>query len=157
MASKVQKMQHLTIALCEGFVDMLWEQTYSKKAQNKTFSKMRKDVKEQCEEIRTLIKQEGGFINIKDVAQIKKAIDYVKENYLLNGHCFTPMIAISIMVDMIVYQLTFVRGKKEKLFEKLLFKVNYLVRYFDKDRRWTDDSERCLNATEKLRQLMGVQ
>ena len=155
MASKVQRMQHLTIALCEGFVDMIWEHTYSKRENNKTFSKMRQDVKEQCENIRTTLKNEGGLITLKDVTQIRKVIDIAKVDFLKNDQ-FTSMMAIAIMVDMIVYQLTFVKEKKQKLFEQLLFKTNYLVRYFDQKRDWIDPEERCLKATETIRQLMGI-
>lgn len=157
MASKVQRMQHLTIALCEGFVDMLWNQTYSRQKNNKTFSKMRNEIKDKCNLIRIFIKKEGGEINAKDVAKIKEAIDTVKEKYLIDGKGFTAMIAVSMMVDMVIYQLRFVKEQKEKLFQDLLYKINYLVRYFDKDRTWEDTNERCLKATEELRQIMGVQ
>lgn len=160
MASKVQKAQRLTVALTEGFLNMIWEQTYSVKSNNKTIFKMTEDVRNCCRDIKDFLDNEGGWITVKEAEQIRKAVDYIKVNHFKeeNGkRIFTNMMAVAIMTDMVVYQLKYSKGKKRELFNKLLFKINYFVRYFDKNRTWQDDNDSCLKATEKLRELMGVQ
>jgi hypothetical protein len=163
MASKVQRMQRLTVALSEGFLNMIWEQSYEGKKNNKTVKKMTDDVMKCCREIKDYLDNEGGWISVGEAEKIKKNVNYIRDNhfpdYGENDHrkSFTRMIAISIMIDMIIYQLKFSKGKKRELFDNLYFKVNYFVRYFDKNRKWEDKEDGCLKAAEKLRELMGVQ
>lgn len=154
MASKVQKIQHLTIALSEGLIDMLWNQKYKSQKNNKTFASIRIDIKNKCEEIREYIKSQNGIVTQKDVDEMQKVIDIFKKEYLIDSKNFTPMMGVAIMVDMVIYQLKFTKGKKNELFEQLLIKINYLVRYYDKKRKWEDKENKCLMAAERLRQLI---
>jgi hypothetical protein len=156
MASKAQRIQYLTIGLCEGFVDMLWLQEYKFKKKNKTFITMSDNVKNTCKEINTFLKknESGGGLAPKDLSKIGKAVDEMKANYLIEGKCFTKMMGLAIAVDMVVYQIHLTNGTKQKLFEKLLAKMNYLVKYFDKSRKWEDKDDLCLRAAENLRGSM---
>lgn len=156
MASKTQKAQHLTLALSDGLMDMLWNQTYKNRSNNKTFSAIRIDIKDKCNEIREYIKSQNGVITQKDVDEMQKIIDIFKKEYLIDAKNFTPMMAVAIMVDMVIYQIKYTKGKKNELFMQLLIKINYLVRYFDKKRKWEDKEDNCLKAAERLRQLIGV-
>lgn len=138
---------------------MIWEQTYSGKKNNKTVFKMTEDVRICCRDIKDFLDNEGGWITVKEAEKIKKAVDHIKNNYFQkegNKRIFTNMMAISIMMDMVVYQLKYSKGQKRNLFDKLYFKINYFVRYFDKKRLWKDENDSCLKASEKLRELMGI-
>ena len=156
MPSKGVKVQHLTIALCEGLVNMLWEQRYKDQEKNKTFSHARERVISKVKEIREYIVKEQGRINTNDVEQIKKVIDEIKDNYLLDGYGFTPIMGVAIMTDMVLYQITITKGEKNKLFNELLTRINYLTRYYDPKNEYSGDDSKILEATEKMRELMGV-
>jgi hypothetical protein len=156
MASKAQKIQYLTVGLCEGFVDMLWLQEYKFKKKNKTFITMSDNVKNTCKEINTFLKknESGGGLTSKDLSKIGEVVDEMKANYLIEGKCFTKMMGLAIAVDMVIYQIQLTNGKKQNLFKKLLMKMNYLVKYFDKNEKWKDKDDLCLRAAENLRKSM---
>jgi hypothetical protein len=156
VASKVQKAQHLTIALCQGLTDMLWEQRYMHQEKNKNFSHARERVNSAVIDIRKLLIKENGQIHNGDIKKIKEIINIIKTEYLIDGIGFTPMMGVSIMVDMVVYQISVTNGEKNKLFNTLLTRINYLTRYFDPKGMWEDPDETCLKATEHMRKLMGV-
>lgn len=155
MASKAQRMQHLTIALCDAMVDMVWEQRYSKQDQNKTFKEMMHGIKDVCFEIRIFIRTEpNGSLSANDIKRVGRAIQKMKSEFLPDTKEFTTMMALAIMVDMIIYQLKVVSNHKTEIFTKLLKKVNYMVRYFDRNQLWEDDNDHCLKAAENLREYM---
>ena len=156
MPSKAVKVQHLTIALCEGLVNMLWEQRFEKQKKNKTFAHARERVTSKVTEIRKFITDEQGPIYNGDVKQIKEVIDIIKKKYLLDGISFTPMMGIAIMTDMVLHQITVTKGAKNKLFNELLTRINYLTRYYDPHHRYKGDDSNALKATEEMRKLMGV-
>lgn len=155
MPSKAVKIQHLTIALCEGFVDMMWQQHYEHKEKNKTFAHARERINSKVKEIRKYIVNEQGQIYGGDVKQIKEVIDTIKTKYLMDGICFTPMMGIAIMTDMVVYQTITTKGEKNKLFNQLLTRINYLTRHYDPRYKYNGDDTNALDATEEMRKLMG--
>lgn len=156
MPSKGAKVQHLTIALCQGLVDMLWDHRYKKQKRNKTFAHVRERINSKVEEIRTFLIKEQGPVTSNDVKEITGVIKVIKEKYLLEGNRFTPMMGIAVMTDMVLYQITITKGEKNKLFDELLTRINYISRYYDPKNDYEGDDGKALEATEEMRKLMGV-
>jgi hypothetical protein len=155
MPSKSALRQHVTIALVEGLLDMLWEQDYRHRKRNATFQNDMRMIKERCAIIRAFLTKEGGHLTTKDIKKVQVAIDYMKNTFLISGKHFTPMMGIAIFVDMVVYQISITKGEKQRLFNKLLYKINGLVRRIDQQGKWEDKDDLCLKAAEALRRKIN--
>lgn len=155
MASKSLKLQHVTIGFAEGFTQMLWEQRFRDQKNNKTFKAIHLRMMFKTNEIREYLKREEGELKDKDIRQIKAAVEKMRVKFLDNGLYFIPMMAVSFVIDMVVYQLKFItNGEKRRMFENLLTRIREYERYFDRDKRY--EGEEGLLAAEEVRRRMGA-
>jgi hypothetical protein len=147
MAGKNLRRQYAIIGLCQGFVEMIWQQRYANQENNKTFAGARDRLIKQCDQISYILHAEGPLLS-KDLLKIKARIDSLKDEHMVDGE-FRPMLAISFCIDLIIEQLKYTRGAKNKEFQGLLARIREFERYFDRHK--TYDSPEGMEMADAFR------
>ncbi len=88
----------------------------------------------------------------RDIDEIKGQIDALKIDHIPAGE-FTPMLAVSFCIDLIVEQIALTRGTKKKAFEGLLTRIREFERYFDRNK--TYDSSEGIEMAEAYRAMVA--
>jgi hypothetical protein len=152
MASVAVRKQVMMTVWAEAFVDMLWAQRFEGRKHNAVFMGMRERLIRQCELIANILTREpNGRLNEREREKLSKAVGDLKCQSFKGG--FTPMMALSFIIDQIIEQLTHVgRNKvKKKAFEGLLFRIKEFERYFDRTKTYEDPAG--MEAAEAFRAL----
>lgn len=136
MAGKILRKQYATIGLAHGMTDMLWDQRYRDQTNNKTFASARDRLISHCDRMHLFLRGEGA-LNLRDVRAIQEQINSLKNGHMPDG-AFTPMLFISFVIDLIIEQIAFTKGKKKELFNGLLSRIRELERYFDRHKNYDD-------------------
>ncbi len=134
MASKATRKQAVVMGLVEGFADMLWDQHYRHKKNNKTFSDCRDKIKAAVDDGYMTLKKTGQPVTQKDAQKIKAAVIQVRDHM----DTFYPMDAVSMLLDLLNDQLVVVGGEKRKVFVRLWYRVRELEHNFDRRKEWDD-------------------
>ena len=151
MAGRILKKQYAVLGFTQGLVDMMWEQRYAHQPNNKTFAAARQRLIEHGDRMNSLFRKEGS-LKQRDIDEIKGQIDALKIDHIPAGE-FTPMLAVSFCIDLIVEQIALTRGTKKKAFEGLLTRIREFERYFDRNK--TYDSPEGLEMAEAYRAMVA--
>ena len=155
MASLAIRKQVMAVAMCEGFVDMMWSQRYSRQENNRTFAGIRERVQRDAAAAYDAIGKCGQRLSFEEWEDLKQnKVQKFKAVAFREG--FAAMDAVTFMVDLIIEQLAFCRQGtlKHAAFDRLLSRVRELERYFDRKRAYDDPSG--MFAGDALREVMAV-
>ena len=149
MAGKILRKQYAVLGLTQGMVEMMWAQRYRDQKNNKTFSGARERLSAHCDWMHTVFSKEGG-LRRRDIDAIKKRIDALSRAWLPGGE-FSPMLAISFCIDLVVEQIVLTKGNKKRAFEGLLTRIKEFERYFDRAKSYDDPAG--MEMADAFRQL----
>ena len=152
MASLATLKQVMAVAMCEGLVEMMWDQRYRDQYNNKVFSGMRDRLMRDAQAAYKVIYACGQKLSFDEWSNLKESGDKFKNSAFPHG--FMPMDAVGMMVDLITEQLSYCRlgTPKNAAFDRLLTRVREFERYFD--RKKTYDDPVGMVAGDALRQVM---
>ena len=152
MASRAAKNQLLTVALVEGFVDMLWDQKYRDMPRNKTFAELRQKIKDSCSAAFKAI-EAVTRIEDDDIFVLKGKIEEFKNTTFVDG--FMPMDCIGLLIDLVCEQLVFCAPGSEKhdAFNSIWRVLIKLDHHFDRNRKY--ESDIGMQAGEAFRKVMN--
>jgi hypothetical protein len=135
MASLAIRKQVMAVAMCEGFVEMMWAQRYSLQENNKTFAGIRDRLQRDAAAAYAAIGNCGQRLSFEEWEDLKQnKVEKFKAHAFHEG--FAAMDAVGFMVGLVTEQLSFCRQGtlKHAAFDRLLSRIRELERYFDRKR-----------------------
>lgn len=153
MASLATRKQVMAASMCEGFVEMIWNQIYRDNPHNKTFAGIRRRMRRDTQSAYKAIFASGQKLSFDEWTDLKQKTLRFDVPDFKDG--FAPMDAVGFMIDIVTEQLAFCRPgtSKHAAFDRLLSRVRELERYFDPKKKY--DNPVGLAAGEVLRKIMA--
>lgn len=154
MASRASIQQITTMAVIEGFFEMLWDQKYKNSPHNKTFAALYTALAAATREAMTIMLVEAGGMNIREQRTLAKKIERMKPA-LFGGKVIDAMQVVALGLDRLNSILCHIRPgtPKYKAVSRVWIKLRALEHYYDRKKKYDDPSG--LTAAEIFKRIMN--
>lgn len=130
--------QAITLALCEGFIEMVWEQEYRDKPKNKTFAVMRGKLKRDiAKAFETLNRLSRCAYTKKVCLLVDEGAQRMKADMFPTGN-FNILVALGICIELVLFQVDVAGPEKARAYDQVYFRLQEIIRYFDHQKNFDD-------------------
>jgi uncharacterized membrane protein YidH (DUF202 family) len=148
MASKAFVNQATTLALCEGFISMVWEQKYKDMPGNRKFDQLRLDLLEAIHNAWVVLVKTSGHqpFTQTDRAKVARKAKAMQREIYQDQH-FALLQAIGLVVGLLCIQLDLCNRAKRAAFQVVVDKMTAFLQHLDPGGRWDDPTMEQETAT----------
>lgn len=148
MASVAWLNQAITLALCEGFIEMVWEQAYRDKPNNKTFADMRSKLKRDIAKAKRLSR---CAYTKKVCLLVDQGAARMKADMFPSGS-FHILVALGICIELVLFQVDVAGPEKARAYDQVYFRLQEFIRYFDRQKNV--DDPRLYDVGDRIRAII---